>query len=127
MIVQHMKQGLEGPSSAVRLMTLKVISGGNTVAQWKMAQANGTANGAHWMLTVVLAPPEAKGIAFLDKDQPGATSAVNYAYLPVTKRVLEFSPIPGLRRLLYYRLQLPGSGLCAARRWRREAAGHREP
>ena len=95
MIVQHMKQGLEGPSSAVRLMTLKVISGGNTVAQWKMAQANGTANGAHWMLTVVLAPPEAKGIAFLDKDQPGATSAVNYAYLPVTKRVLEFSPIPG--------------------------------
>jgi hypothetical protein len=51
MIVQHMKQGLEGPSDAVRLMMLKVISGGNTVAHWKTAQANRTADGPHWMLT----------------------------------------------------------------------------
>ena len=94
-IVKHMKQGLEGPSGAVRLMTLKVISDGKAVAEWKMVQANGTANGAHWMLTVVLAPPDAKGMALLDKEQPSATSAVKYAYLPVTKRVFEFSPVAG--------------------------------
>jgi Outer membrane lipoprotein-sorting protein len=94
-IVKHMKQGLEGPSDAVRLMTLKVNSGGNAVAEWKMVQANGTANGAHWILTVVLAPPDARGMAFLDREQPGATSAVTYVYLPATKRVLELSPLAG--------------------------------
>jgi hypothetical protein len=94
-IVKHMKQGLEGPSGAVRLMTLKVISNGNAVAEWKMVQANGTANGAHWILTVVLSPPDAKGIAFLDREQPDSTSAIKYVYLPATKRVLEFRPVEG--------------------------------
>ena len=94
-IVKHMKQGLEGPSGAVRLMTLKVISNGNAVAEWKMAQANGTANGAHWILTVVLAPPDARGIAFLDQEPTAGTTSVKYVYLPATKRVLEFTPVAG--------------------------------
>jgi len=94
-IVKHMKRGLEGPSGAVRFMTLKVINGGNPVTEWKMAQANGTANGAHWILTVVLAPPDAKGIAFLDQERTGGTSSVKYVYLPATKRVLEFTPVAG--------------------------------
>jgi Outer membrane lipoprotein-sorting protein len=94
-IVQHMKQGLQGPNDAVRLMTLKVISDGKPAAEWKLVQANGNAKGAHWILTVVLAPPDAKGMAFLDREQPGATSAVKYAYLPATRRVLEFTPVEG--------------------------------
>ena len=94
-IVQHVKQGLEGPSGAVRVLTLKVINNGNTLAEWKMVQANGTANGAHWMLTVVLAPPDAKGMALLDKEQPGATSAVSYVYLPAAKREFELTPLAG--------------------------------
>jgi hypothetical protein len=95
MIVKHMKQGLEGPSGAVRVMTLKVISKGNTLAEWKMVQANGTANGAHWMLTVALAPPAAKGMALLDKEQPEGTSAVRYSYLPAAKRAFELRPLEG--------------------------------
>jgi hypothetical protein len=94
-IVKQMKQGLQGPDNAVRFLSLKVISNGSTVSEWKMAQANGDANGAHWILTVVLAPPDAKGMAFLDKQKLHSTSTFKYAYLPATKRVLEFSPVEG--------------------------------
>jgi hypothetical protein len=94
-IVKQMKQGLQGPDNAVRFLSLKVISNGSTVSEWKMAQANGDANGAHWMLTVVLAPPDAKGMAFLDKRKLHGTSTFKYAYFPATKRVLEFSPVEG--------------------------------
>ena len=73
-IVKQMKQGLQGPDNAVRFLSLKVISNGSTVSEWKMAQANGDANGAHWILTVVLAPPDAKGMAFLDKRKLHGTS-----------------------------------------------------
>jgi hypothetical protein len=94
-IVKHMKQGLEGPNDAVRFVTLKVIGNGSTMAEWKMAQANGNANGSHWILTVVLAPSDAKAMASLDKQKPHATSTFRYTYLPATKRVLEFSPVQG--------------------------------
>jgi hypothetical protein len=95
MIVKHMKQGLEGPGGAVRLMTLKVISNGSTLAEWNIGQANGTSNGAHWILTVVLSPPAAKGMALLDKEQPGGSSAVRYAYLPAAKRAFQLRPLEG--------------------------------
>jgi hypothetical protein len=94
-IVKQMKQGLQGPDNAVRFLSLRVISNGSTVTEWKMVQANGTANDAHWILTVVLAPPGAKGMAFLDKQRLHDTSTFKYAYLPATKRVLEFSPVEG--------------------------------
>lgn len=94
-IVKGMKRGLQGPDDAVRIMNLKVISDGRTTAEWKIAQANGDANGAHWILTAVLAPPNARGLAFLDKEETNATSSIKYAYLPATKRVLEFTPVQG--------------------------------
>jgi len=94
-IVMQMKRGLQGPDNAVRIMELKVISNGNSAVQWKMVQANGNANDADWILTVVLAPRDAKGIAFLDKGSTSATSTVKYAYLPATRRVLEFTPVEG--------------------------------
>ena len=94
-IVKQMKQSLQGPDNAVRFLVLKVVSNGSTVTEWKMVQANGNANGAHWMLTVVLGPPGAKGMAFLEKQKLHATSTFKYVYLPATKRVLEFSPVEG--------------------------------
>jgi Outer membrane lipoprotein-sorting protein len=94
-IVKHMKQGFQGPDNAVRVLTLKVISNGSTMTEWKMVQANGNANGAHWILTVVLAPSDAKGMASLDRQKLHATSTFRYVYLPATKRVLEFSPVQG--------------------------------
>jgi hypothetical protein len=94
-IVKGMKRGLQGPDDAVRIMNLKVISNGSVTTKWKIVQANGDANGAHWILNAVLAPPSARGLAFLDKEETNATSTIKYAYLPATKRVLEFSPVQG--------------------------------
>jgi hypothetical protein len=94
-IVKKMKQGLQGSDNAIRLSTLKVNSNGATTAEWNLAQANGTANGARWMLTVVMAPPGAKGMAFLDRQKAHQTSTLKYAYLPATKRVMEFNPVQG--------------------------------
>ena len=94
-IVTQMKRGLQGPDNAVRIMDLKVISNGSPAVTWKLVQANGNANGAHWILTVVLAPPDARGIAFLDKEETSSTSTVKYAYLPATRRVIEFTPVEG--------------------------------
>src|SRR5690348_17249695 len=94
-IVKQMKQGLQGPEDSVRFLTLKVISNGSTVTEWNMVQTSGNANGARWRLTVVLAPPNAKGMAFLDRQKSHSTSTFKYAYLPATKRVLEFSPVEG--------------------------------
>jgi Outer membrane lipoprotein-sorting protein len=71
-IVKAMKRGLQGPDGAVRIMNLKVISNGSTATEWKIVQANGDANDAHWILTAVLAPPGARGIAFLDKEETKA-------------------------------------------------------
>jgi outer membrane lipoprotein-sorting protein len=94
-IVKQMKRGLQGPDDAVRMIELKVISNGSPAVRWKMVQANGNANSAHWILAVVLAPPDARGIAFLDKEETSSTSTVKYAYLPATRRVLEFTPVEG--------------------------------
>jgi hypothetical protein len=94
-IVKQMKRGLQGPDDAVRIMDLKVINNGSLTTEWKLVQANGNANGAHWILTVVLEPPDARGIAFLDKEATTATTSFKYVYLPATKRVLEFTPVQG--------------------------------
>ena len=94
-IVKAMKRGLQGPDDAVRIMKLKVISNGKITTEWKIVQANGDANDAHWILTAVLAPPSARGIAFLDKEETKATSTVKYGYLPATKRVFQFNPVQG--------------------------------
>ena len=77
-IVKQMKRGLQGPDDAVRIMDLKVINNGSLTTEWKLVQANGNANGAHWILTVVLAPPDARGIAFLDKEATTATTSFKY-------------------------------------------------
>jgi len=95
-IVKKMKQGLQGPENAVRLLTMKVnSSNGGTSVEWKMAQANGTANDARWILTVVLDPQGAKGMAFLDRQKAHQTSTMKYIYLPATKRVMQYNPVQG--------------------------------
>ena len=94
-IIKRMKQAIEGPSDTVRLMTLSIKQHGDTLVEWKIAHVTGTADGAPWMLTVVLEPLPARGMAFLSREELSATSGVKYTYLPATKRVLEFKPVEG--------------------------------
>lgn len=93
-IVKRMKQALEPARPSVRVMTLKVNSGGGFAAQWTLAQARAHVNDADCMLTVVLKPAGGRGIAFLAKEKPGAM-AVEYSYLPAIRRVREITPLAG--------------------------------
>jgi hypothetical protein len=93
-IVKRMKQALEPGRPSVRVMKLKVNSSEGFAAQWTLGQARAQVNDADWMLTVVLKPADAKGIALLAKQQPGAV-VVLYSYLPAVRRVRELTPLAG--------------------------------
>lgn len=93
-IVNRMKQTLEPVRPSVRMMTLKVNSNGGFATQWTLGQARAHVNDADWMLTVVLKPADARGIAFLAKQRPGIKVA-EYSYLPAVRRVREITPVAG--------------------------------
>ena len=90
-IVMRMKQALEPARPSVRVMTMKVNSREGFAAQWTVGQARAHVNDTDSMLTVVLDPVAAKGIAFLAKEKPGAV-AVGYSYLPAVRRAQEITP-----------------------------------
>ncbi len=94
-IVKRMKQALEPARPSVRIMTVKVnSSGGGFAAQWTVGQARAHMNDTDSMLTVVLKPAGAKGIAFLAEEKPGA-GVIEYSYLPAVRRVQEVTPVAG--------------------------------
>jgi outer membrane lipoprotein-sorting protein len=94
-IVERMKRALDPAIPSVRIMKLRV-NGRRTTVQWRMAQARGEANGSKWLLTVMLLPSSwGKGIALLDEDNPSATAASEYIYLPAVQRVRRFTPLQG--------------------------------
>lgn len=93
-VVKRMKQALEPARPSVRVMTLKVNSRGGFATQWTLGQARAHVNDADWMLTVALKPTDARGIAFLAQQKPGAV-AVEYSYLPAVHRVREMTPEAG--------------------------------
>ena len=93
-ILKRMKQVLEPARPSVRLMTVKVNSSEGFAAQWTVGQARARLDDTNSMLTVVLNPAAAKGIAFLAKEKPGEV-AVEYSYLPAVRRVQEITPVAG--------------------------------
>lgn len=93
-IVKRMKEALEPARPSVRVFDLKIKSNGGLATEWKLAQARAHVNDADWMLTVVLRPTDARGLALLAKQKPGA-EAVLYAYLPAVHRVREITPLAG--------------------------------
>ncbi len=93
-IVKRMKQALEPARPSVRVMTLKVNSSEGFATQWRLGQARAHVNDADWMLTVVLKPADAKGLALLAQQRPGAR-AIEYVYLPALRRVRELTPLAG--------------------------------
>ena len=91
-IVKRMKQALEPGRPSVRVMTVKVNSREGFAAQWTLGQARAHVNDTDSMLTVVLKPAGARGLAFLAIEKPGAV-AVEYSYLPAVRRVNEITPV----------------------------------
>lgn len=93
-IVKRMKQALEPARPSLRVMILKINSSEGFATRWTLGQARAQVNDTNWVLTVVLKPADARGIALLAQQRPGAL-AVQYSYLPAVRRVREITPMAG--------------------------------
>lgn len=90
-LLQRMKAWLEPKQASTRQLAMTIRSG-TEVVQWSAAQARGSADGANYALTVLLAPPDVRGIAMLVKEDPGKPTR-EWIYLPYLRRVRQILPV----------------------------------
>jgi uncharacterized protein len=87
-LVRGMQQALEPPRPSLRKITLTVAQGGTT-NQVTLGQARGKADGGNRILTVVLAPADLRGTAYLVQEQPESDADRLWVFLPAIGRVRE--------------------------------------
>ena len=85
-IASRMKQALEPAQSSVRRMTLTVAQDGPS-SKVVLGQARGKVGGDNRILTVVLAPSELQGTAYLVQESAAGDANVQWAYVPAIGRV----------------------------------------
>jgi hypothetical protein len=85
-LVRGMKQALEPAKPSLRRMTLTVAQEGTT-STVTLGQARGTVGGASRILTVVLAPADLRGTAYLVQEQAASPSDQLWVYVPAIGRV----------------------------------------
>jgi Outer membrane lipoprotein-sorting protein len=85
-LVAGMKQALEPVRPSLRKMTLTVAQGGTT-STVTLGQARGIVGGANLILTVVLAPGDLRGTAYLVQEQAASASDRLWTYVPAIGRV----------------------------------------
>jgi hypothetical protein len=90
-IMAKAKAALEPSRPSTSRLAIHVKTSSGQVAKWDADQARGSQGGENWILLVLVAPPEAKGIAMLARQKPG-NDAVAWDYIPVIRRVRELSP-----------------------------------
>jgi hypothetical protein len=90
-LLQRMKQWLEPPQASTRTLAMTIRSGAE-VTQWTAAQARGSAGGARYALTVLLAPADLRGTALLIQERADG-SRREWLYLPYLRRVREVLPV----------------------------------
>jgi hypothetical protein len=86
-ILTRMKAATEPPQASLRRMTLTVTATDGTSAPVVLGQARGGAADSRRILTVVLAPPELKGTAYLTQEQAAGPNDKVWAWLPAIGRV----------------------------------------
>jgi outer membrane lipoprotein-sorting protein len=87
-VVQQMRAAVEPDKPSVRLMDLTVTSGAEKTT-FQLVQARKQLPDGRRSLTVLLAPPAARGLAYLVEDKKGSTP-VEYVYVPMVRRVRKF-------------------------------------
>jgi hypothetical protein len=98
-LLQRMKRWLEPAQPSTRQLAMTIRSGPE-VTQWTAAQARGSADGANYVVTVLLAPADLRGTALLIKEQPGAPDR-EWLYLPYLRRVREVLPVDEFQSFLH--------------------------
>jgi len=85
-LVAKMKDAFEPAKSSARTVTLTVTNEG-TSSQVVLGQARTTSGGGKQVLTVVLAPAELRGMAYLIQEQPQGPNDKIWTYIPAIGRV----------------------------------------
>jgi hypothetical protein len=96
-LVARMKAVLEPPQSSVRKLDLTINGDDGSLTKWVIAQARKTIDGGPRMLTVVLAPAGARGIASIVIDGTPPETAL---YTPTVRRVRTLVPQDGYDAVL---------------------------
>jgi hypothetical protein len=91
-LVARMKAALEPPRASVRQMALSISGEHGGPSQWSLAQARKTVDSQGRILTVLLAPASARGIASLIIDGTPPETAL---YTPAVRRVRTLVPQDG--------------------------------
>ena len=98
-IVHHMKEALEPARSSTRKLTIAVSGQTGQAAQWTAGQAREKRGDGSRMLTVILAPEDARGLAILVQDR-GNEADKQWVYVPAVRRVRELSRVEAYQAFL---------------------------
>lgn len=99
-IAQRTKAALEPNRPSTRNITVRIFRGSKQVMRWTGVEARDSINNANYMVTVMLAPIEARGFAVLSK-QADNRPPLMWTYVPAVHRVemlapsAEFAPLFG--------------------------------
>lgn len=85
-VIQQMRAVLEPDRPSLRIMDMTVQGDGESTT-FRLAQARKTLPDGRRSLTVLLAPPAARGLAYLVVEKKGSPEPIEYTYVPVVRRV----------------------------------------
>jgi outer membrane lipoprotein-sorting protein len=85
-LVKQMKAALEPSRPSVRSLTLVVSAHQGEDAHWTAAEARKTVGGHEYILMVLLAPEDVKGIAWLVQQGKNSNSDTEWFYMPTIRR-----------------------------------------
>lgn len=97
-IAKKTKAALEPSVPSTRMLTISVNQGSRRTAQWTGAQARAAEDGARYMVTAVLSPVQARGMAVLAR-QEGNQPEQLWTYVPTLGRTMKLSPASGFAPL----------------------------
>jgi outer membrane lipoprotein-sorting protein len=97
-IAKETKAALEPTAASTRILTISVSQGSKRTAQWTGAQARVAENGVRQMVTAVLAPVQARGMAVLARQEDDQPEQI-WTYVPTLGRTMQLSPASGFAPL----------------------------
>jgi hypothetical protein len=92
-IVGRMKAALDPPRPSVRTLEMTISAERGAQTRWTAKQARKTVDGRRRVLTVMLAPETARGIALLVDEGDERRPPVQWTYVPSVRRVRKLTPL----------------------------------
>ena len=114
-LVRRMKAALEPDRPSVRRLTLTVSAEDGDTSIVTLGQARKGFPDGERILTVVLAPEDRRGVAFLMRELPDRSAVEQSVWVPAVRRVRTILPVEGLTPFLDSDFTLADLGFVAVR------------